>query len=785
MVLRTPSGTETDLPSVTLKPREAVVADVATALRLVAPQLIGSWGSVVLRYKAPTEASLLSMAMIREIGKPIALHIDSTSIATNYQTGSREGIWWFPSDTTNDWLVLTNEGDAALSFRLSLYDASGRGFTQQVGLEPDATARYSVRQLATAGGLSGSYGGITISTDQNAGSLDTLHFLYDQTAGFSALLKMYDHNPTVTLAQRDFAKTGVWTLRAPMLALSDPDPALEFPAGTVLQPMLLIRNTTAAPVDANLSFEWKNSTATGNAVGPSLHLVPHQTQKVDVAALQNSYVLPKDANWAEVKLTSTAKPGDLMAIASSYDTTLKYGAQTPFSDQLAFHWAGSVWEYDSTHDSIIAVGNGGTKPAEAAFTLTYNHGTGAYEIDQTLQPDQQMWIDVGQLIRNQTPDKNGVVLPAALSMGSYEIRQLNHRGPGTLFEGKVIYDKTYGSVTYGCATCCGYTSSQFEFFYDPLGIPLDGEGDQGVQGYDTCEGAWVDVTSDFDNSWSTANHSIATVNAYGVHTGVAIGSTTTRASADEQIFNERQDCPIEPVSPSGPDDVVGITSVSPNPIAIGTFGTMTIIGSGLSGKGTPTVQFSGGGITVSNVSVVSDTEVTLSYNVSCSTSSQEVSLTFPSFDNVTTNSLSVTVGPPTAPAPGISFGGNNVTNTTQSVVVGQQIALTGTIPSMPACLSVSSESWSPSGSYPADYVGNYVHSLDSASYSAPTLNQQSTTFYWVGQGNSQNTTFTLNYNTGQQASAQVTFNVSGPTSVSMETPTSSVQIFEDPNLTFI
>jgi hypothetical protein len=40
-------------------------------------------------------------------------------------------------------------------------------------------------------------------------------------------------------------------------------------------------------------------------------------------------------------------------------------------------------------------------------------------------------------------------------MGSYEIQQIGHRGPGTLFEGKVIFDKKYGSVTYGCATCCG------------------------------------------------------------------------------------------------------------------------------------------------------------------------------------------------------------------------------------------------------------------------------------------------------------------------------------------
>lgn len=435
--------------------------------------------------------------------------------------------------------------------------------------------RYSARQLAKAGGLSGSYGGITISTNKNAGSLDTLHFLYDETGGFSALLKMYDHNPTVTLAQRDFAKTGVWTLRAPMLALMDPDPALEFPAGTVLQPTLLIRNTTSAPANASLSFEWKNSMATGSAVGPALHLSPHQTQEVDVASLQSNGVLPIDANWAEVKLTTTGKPGDIMAIASSYDKTVKYGAQTSFSDQLAFHWVGSVWEYDSTHDSIISVGNGGTKPAEAAFTLNYDHGKGVYEVDQLLQPDQQMWIDVGQLIRNQVPDKNGVVLPAALSMGSYEIRQLGHRGPGTLFEGKVVYDKKYGSVTYGCGACCGYRA-EFEFDFNPLPIPIDDEEDQGVEGFDVCTAQWVDLTGDFDNSWSTANHSIATVNAYGVHKGVAIGSTTTAASAEEQVWNVREDCPVEPVYPGGNDNVNPSVSFSgPSNVALGQTATFT------------------------------------------------------------------------------------------------------------------------------------------------------------------------------------------------------------------
>ena len=109
-----------------------------------------------------------------------------------------------------------------------------------------------------------------------------------------------------------------------------------------------------------------------------------------------------------------------------------------------------MWEYDAYHSSIITAGNGGTKPTRAAFTIFYNQGAEKYELEQTLQPDEQMWIDVGKLIREHLPDKNGKTLPADLTSGSYEFRDLTDIAIGSLFEGKLIYDKTYGHVTYGC-----------------------------------------------------------------------------------------------------------------------------------------------------------------------------------------------------------------------------------------------------------------------------------------------------------------------------------------------
>jgi hypothetical protein len=228
------------------------------------------------------------------------------------------------------------------------------------------------------------------------------------------------------------------------------------------------------------------------------------------------------------------------------------GPQTPFNDQLSFHWGGGMWEYDVQHDSIITVGDGGTKPTRAALTIFYNGGNEKYELEQTLQPDAQMWIHIGKLIREQLPDKNGKVLPPDLSSGSYEIRDLTDVAAGTLFEGKVIYDKTFGSVAYGCAGQCCYTTASV--FYNPLGIPFLGTTTNGVNGTDNC-GFVHSVSSSFWGNWSTANSGIATVDYYAKHTGKAAGSTTSTTHGQLLSPYGRYNCTMQTKTPGGTDNV--------------------------------------------------------------------------------------------------------------------------------------------------------------------------------------------------------------------------------------
>jgi hypothetical protein len=67
-----------------------------------------------------------------------------------------------------------------------------------------------------------------------------------------------------------------------------------------------------------------------------------------------------------------------------------------------------------------------------------------------------MWLNFGDLIKNRVPDRKGLVLPSTLTSGTYELRDLKPGVGGNLFEGKIIVDKTWGHLAYGCMICCGY-----------------------------------------------------------------------------------------------------------------------------------------------------------------------------------------------------------------------------------------------------------------------------------------------------------------------------------------
>jgi len=145
-----------------------------------------------------------------------------------------------------------------------------------------------------------------------------------------------------------------------------------------------------------------------------------------------------------------------------------------------------------------------------------------------------------------------------------------------------------------------------------------------------------------------------------------------------------------------------------------------------------------------------------------------------------------------APAPYIvlgtascALGPQNVAGTTQQVYVGQQMIVTG-CGYPPGGYTISSQSWTQP---PGTAIGGYnplavspAPQVVTFANANPTLSASSLTFYWVDVGNPRQMTFTYTMNNGQSATAMVTFNVQGPTGVTVVPTPSTVSVVPPPTV---
>jgi len=338
---------------------------------------------------------------------------------------------------------------------------------------------------------------------------------------------------------------------------------------------------------------------------------------IDVAALQANGTIPAAAQWAYVSISAPIQPDNMLAVAASFDATGKLGAQTPFTDQVSNHWEGGKWEVDANHDTIIAVGNAGTTASKTQATLYYNSGQGMYQVEQTLGPDEQLWLDVGKLISNQVADKNGKTIPSDVTWGTYELRSLIEKQTVGLFEGKLVADKTYGYAVHGCGFCCGYSPDPY-MGYDPFNLILNGSDYQEVWDEHACTGVDYNITYDFESGsygayWQTGNTQIATAN-WTLISGVGVGSTSNLASGYIESSGPRG-CGTERVIPEGGVNVNPfITSMSPQAGAMGTTVPVTITGGGFGANPTVTTN---GQISIQNVQVnQAQTQITANFVIS-------------------------------------------------------------------------------------------------------------------------------------------------------------------------
>jgi hypothetical protein len=535
-VLRASSGQEISLAPVTVAAKHVISLDLRS-LAQSQPQILngtGLFGSVAFRFGGLNSSNLFAATIVRREGQPIDFHFDADEAGSPiYTTGGLEGMWWVPAQTSTDYLILSNRSKKTVAGNLilSLTSANRR---LPVSIGPGQTTRIDLRETLGPSSV-GVMGGLTLSLPGHE-SLSATQIVFDEATGLAAIMKLFDRELD--------EQSGNHVLLAPMMALSQPDPGLGFPNGTTLIPRLFLRNAGPGQAQVSLTVDWRSASKSGESAFPTFTLPPGEMTTINLADPQTSVQVPSDAMWGTVRLGYAGRSAELVLIALSYDQNHRYGLQTPFSENVSRLWAGGMWHVDPTHNTLITTGNVGPESTAAQVTLFYNGGKSKYRLERMLSPGQQLWVDVGELIRDQVADSDGHTLPADTMTGSYELRDLDHATVGHLYEGKLVIDKTYGHASYGCGSCCGYDAVVFApFTFDG---PPDIDNEDFIHANDTCTGDVDDVTGSA-YGWGSTDTTVATLPNSTLHT-VAVGTATGNAAVQLEWAHPPK-CPTQTFPP--------------------------------------------------------------------------------------------------------------------------------------------------------------------------------------------------------------------------------------------
>src|ERR1700680_3802687 len=214
-------------------------------------------------------------------------------------------------------------------------------------------------------------------------------------------------------------------------------------------------------------------------------------------------------------------------------------------------------------------------------------------MQQTIQPGDQMWVNVASLIHNRTPDRKGKVLPVEITSGTFDLRDLTPAGDG-LLESTLALDTTMGyQATQPCVDCCGYEADSISFDPYPVDVVIDGIDQTSIQALNACSDDTSYITNYFV-TWGSYNPSIAAVTAKQVK-GVAAGTTTGTASGTVPTPGSCV-CTLYTAAPQVPVTVQPTVTISYNPGYVYIGQDPTVVQANLmGGSGTPnggTLQWS-------------------------------------------------------------------------------------------------------------------------------------------------------------------------------------------------
>ncbi len=701
------------------------------------------------------------------------------------QSQTVDAMWWRQESNVSGFVALSNVLAQPMSAKVQVSDNQGKPLSgHTVTVSPHGTKLVNLDELRDAPSAEG---GITVSYQGPADGLLINGGLQDPGNGYSATIRFYPalalqaHPPTQGHAELGFMAGAA-------------DPMMSFPAGTVFTPYSVVRNITDQPIAVTPTLWWMAAGAPHSARLTQFSLPPQATQSLPVQSLMAQAGL-KDFNGSvNLVLEVGGKADGLLMASGSVDQTNTYVFEVlPQGVGESASKAISYWSTGKGDDTMITLWNPADEAQDFIFTLFFSGGSYKYPI--SLGPRVTRTFNVSEIVRSQIPDVDGSLIPPTVHEGSAEIA--GSRGE-TEQIAVAIAAGTYNvqKATCGdpCTVCNGVTGSGLQLQTFALNV-----GETTTESLIATFNTGSNQNYSSLATWSSSNTSVGTAQKPGTVKGVSGGTFTAYATTAPSTYEMYDYCLTEG---SCPDDYVAAPAtgtVPPNPtisnvifssgLALGAGGLMTITGTNFSSfLGAVTVVFNQGITTSDPVLSVATNTITANYQVTCSTLVGPNSFFVSSAGGdggtgAQTGPWPVTVTLPAAPPPTIEFNGNAISGT-QSVVVGQQIALTSSV-SLPACMSRSSEHWTPSSSSSSGTpIGGYTANTSSGAVTPlqpPTAPGSTYTFFWVYPANSVRVTYQYTMSGGGSSGpspiATATFNIAGPTGGSMtSTPYSSLHI---------
>lgn len=804
-VLWLANGTKYTLPDVTIEPAGTAIIDINAGLQ---SKGISPWatlnGYVELQYSWPWDPLC---ATIRAVDVAHSL-IYTTSLRSSTPFGSHpqaaasaqqtvEGMWWKEEKDVTGFVTLANVTSQPVQATVQVSDNQANGVAQHtVTISAHGMKMVNLTELPS---LAGSEGGIRISY---IGTPDTLIInggVQDEALGYSAGLG-FGASPIPPSQLPPHTKLPEFNSIAELgLMAGAADPMMNFPAGTTFTPFSVLRNVSNAAISLTPTIWWMQAGQARSAQLQPVQLQPYQSQSLNVPSMLALAGIPNYNGSFNIVLNGDLKRGSLITAAGSVDQTKTYVFQiVPRAVAESASKSLQYWSTGNGDDTMITLWNPADEAQDLVFKLIFSGGH--YLLPIHLDARATRMINVSEIIMSGVPDAEGNTIPPNVHEGSAKIiGSLADNQHILIAMDAGVYNVRKATCGLICYTCDGF--SNWEVSPASFTVDVDGTTQLDLLA-DYSDGIQYDLSG--DATWETNNPSVASVNANQV-TGVGAGTVLISAIDDfDPIYTPDvcyeagwgDPCPVAVGFAADANGTAGdatpvIQSISnTNWYAGPTPNSVTFNGQHF-GTNAPALNFSpSSGITYT-LSSYGDTQIVANITVPSATPNESVNVTVTNNgygagngfvglggQGPTSGQTGVNVIALAAPTPQIWFNGSNVTGTTQTVVVGQQIQLSA-VQNLPSGLGATSNNWT----IPGSIVGGYIHGSTGALV-APTVSGTAPVFYWITPGSEQ-VQYSYCMNNGQcSQTVTATFTVEGPT-VTFDPPvTGTVEVVGNTRIGF-